>query len=69
MPSLDTRVAFLEGARANSNLKAMTDEELDAYIRTLNPGSPQAFGAVLAKVLRHPSSLPLVKDDPDYAMS
>ena len=69
MPSLDQRVAFLEGARAHAELKAMTDDELDSYIRTLDPVSPQSFGAVLAKVLRHPSSLPLVKDDPDYAMS
>ena len=30
--SLEKRIALLETARAKSNLKAMTDEELDAYL-------------------------------------
>ena len=37
--SLKRRVALLESAKAEVNLKSLTDEELDARIRTLTAGS------------------------------
>jgi hypothetical protein len=63
---LERRVAVLEAARGDADLQAMTDEELDAYIRTLEMGTSEGFRAVLAKVFRHGSALPIVIDDPDY---
>ena len=67
MASLERRLALLERARSNTDLRDMTDEELDAYIRVLDPGSPQFFRFAIARVMRHPSTLPLVEIDPDYA--
>ncbi len=67
MLNLDKRVAQLEGAQANANLKTMTDDELSAYTRTQKNGTPRWWGAVLASVMRHGSALRVVKDDPDYA--
>lgn len=45
----------------------MTDEDLDAYIRTLEVGSPAFYDAVIARVLRHRSAFPVVVDDPEHA--
>ena len=65
--SLEKRIALLETARAKSNLKAMTDEELDAYIKTLEVGSPAFYDAVIARVLRHRSAFHVVGEDPEHA--
>ena len=65
--SLEKRMALLETARAKSNLKAMTDEELGAYIKTLEVGSPAFCDAVIARVLRHRSAFPVVGEDPEHA--
>ena len=76
MGNLEKRVAQIEGDRANSDLKKMTDEELSAYIKTLDwgaptviealhTGNPRFVAAVLEGVLRHGSSLPIVVDDPE----
>ena len=67
MASLEKRVAQLEVTQGNTDLKAMTDDELNAYILTLEDGTPRWWDAVLARVMRHPSAMPVVKDDPDYA--
>ena len=64
--SLEKRIALLETARVKSNLKAMTDEELDVYIKTLEVGSPAFYDAMIARVLRHPSAFPVVVDDPEH---
>lgn len=66
MANLEHRVAALEVTRSTENLKSMTDEELGAHIRSLETGSQQFFSAVIAKILRHPSDLPIVNDDPDW---
>ena len=76
MGNLEKRVAEIEGDRANSDMKKMTDEEMGAYISTLGwcpPsghegqywGSPRLLAAVLESILRHGSSLPIVVDDPE----
>ncbi len=76
MGNLEKRVAQIEDALANSDLKKMSDEELSAYTATLDWGSPtgkevqywgspRLLAAVIEKVLRHGSSLPIVVDDPD----
>jgi len=76
MGNLEKRVAQIEGARANSDLKKMTDEELSAYIATLDwgaptviealdTGNPRFVAAIIESVLRHPSPLQVVVDDPE----
>ncbi|MEO7128811.1 MAG: hypothetical protein ABI040_08115 [Rhodoferax sp.] len=67
MANLEQRIALLESARVQTNLKVMTDEELDAHMRTLEAGSPAFYDAVLARVHRHPSFISVVVDDPEYA--
>ena len=50
MGNLEKRVSQIEDARANSDLKKMSDEELSAYISTLGccPFEPFAsFRAIL----------------------
>jgi len=66
MRSLEKRISLLEGARAIANLKTMTDDELMAHAGTFEKGSKEMYAAVLTLVLRHPSALPVVVDDPDY---
>ncbi len=39
MHNLERRVAQLEGAQANVNLKTMTEDELPAYICNLEAGT------------------------------
>ena len=67
MTSLEKRVALLEVTQGNKDLKAMTDDELSAYILTLEKGAPRWWDSVLARVMRHPSAFKVVKDDPDHA--
>lgn len=40
MPGLEASVAQLEGAQVKADFKAMTDEELTVYIKTLEGQSP-----------------------------
>ena len=68
MQSLEKRVSMLEGARAVVNLKTMTDAELSAYAGTCEYGSKEMYVALVMLVNRHPSALPIVHDDPDYAV-
>ena len=60
---LKRRVALLESAKAKVDLKSLTDEELDARIRTLTAGSSGFYETVLARICRHPSTIPVVADD------
>lgn len=66
MPSLETRVATLEKAAANVDLKAMTDEELLAYAGRFPMFSREMYAAIVTLVLRRPSAFPVVYDDPNY---
>ena len=63
---LKRRVALLESAKAEADIKSMTDEELEARIRTLSAGSPGFYETVLARIGRHPSTIPVVADDLEY---
>ena len=63
MANLEKRVAKLECARADVTLKAMTDDELDDYILNRETGSTDLYKAIIAKVLRHLSSFPVVATD------
>ena len=76
MGSLKKRVAQIERACSHTDLKALTDQELDAHIGTLDWGvpsgkevqywgTPRLLDAVMEKILRHGSSLPIVVDDPE----
>jgi hypothetical protein len=46
MGNLEKRVAQIEDARANSDLKKMSDEELSAYTATLDWGAPTVIEAL-----------------------
>ena len=66
MTDLKQRLTLLEGARAKADIKAMSDDELDTQIRTLGVGSAECYAAIVARVLRHPSVFPVMRDEPDY---
>lgn len=65
MTNLNQRLMRLEGARAVADIKAMSDEALDAHIRTLTFGTAECYAAIVARVLRHPSVFPVVRDESD----
>lgn len=67
MHSLEKRVAQLEGAQVNANLKKMSDDELRTYIRTLDAGTSRWWDAVLVSVMRHARTVSVVPDDPDHS--
>ena len=69
MQSLKKRLSLLEGTRAIANLKTMTDDELSAYASTCESGSKKRYAAMVALVNRHPSTIPVIVDDPDYAVT
>ena len=62
MQSTRSRIGMLERGRAQVNLKAMSDAELSAYIKTTASGSREFYAAVINQVLRHPSTMPVVRD-------
>ena len=66
MPSLEHRVAKLEAQVLNVNLSVLSDEALRAHIQTLPFKSPEGYRATVALVMRHPSTLPVIYDDPDW---
>jgi len=65
MTNLNQRLMRLEGARAKADIEAMSDEALDAHIQTLTFGTTECYAAIVARVLRHPSVFPVVKDNSD----
>lgn len=65
MTNLNQRLARLEGARAVADIKAMSDEALDTHIQTLKFGTAECYAAIIARVLRHPSVFPVVRDNTD----
>ena len=66
MSGIAKRVAALEKDRSAVRLRGMTDAQLDAHIRGLGPGHPDALDAVLTKVLRHGSAWPIACMDPEH---
>ena len=67
MLNLESRVAKLEAVLSKVTLSELTDDQLRAHIETLPSRSPAMYEAVIALVLRHPSTLPIIHDDPAYA--
>lgn len=65
MPSLESRVTKMEQAVAHVDLNRMTDAELLAHAGTFPMFSKGMYAAVLTLVGRYPSTLPIVKDDPE----
>ena len=59
MTNFKQRLTTLEGIRAKADMQAMTDAELDAHISTLEFGSTECYSAIVARVLRHPSAMPV----------
>ena len=64
MSSLELRLRKLEASAYAANVAKFSDAELGDYIRTLELRSPPWWDAVLARVLRHPSTFPIVRDAP-----
>lgn len=67
MLNLESRVSKLEAVLSKVTLSELTDDQLRAHIDTLPSGSRAMYEAVIALVLRHPSTLPIIHDDPAYA--
>ena len=65
MTNLKKRLVQLEVAQEKIALKQMTDDELMAYAGTLENGSFRWWEAIITKVLRRPSALQIVHDDPE----
>ena len=65
MTNLEKRVAKMEQAGADVDLKSMSDEELRAYAAKCPSGSSEMYAAVLTLVGRRPSAFPVVHDDPE----
>ena len=65
MTNLEQRVAKMEQAADDVDLKSMTDDELRAYAAKCPSGSSEMYAAVLALVGRRPSAFPVVHDDPE----
>lgn len=65
MPSLESRVTKMEQAVAHVDLNRMTDAELLAHAGMFPMFSAGMYAAVLTLVGRHPSTLPIVKVDPE----
>lgn len=69
MLNLESRISRLEAGQAKADLERMNDEELDAYILTLEEGSPDWYETLIARVMRHPSALQVVHDDPAHKVN
>jgi len=65
MARLEQRVVKIEQAAAHVDLKAMTDDELHKYAEKFPMLSSERVAAIIALVNRHPSTLPVVYDDPE----
>lgn len=69
MTNLKQRLTLLEGARTKADIRAMSDDELDAHICTLGVGSAECYAAIVSRVLRHPSVFPMVRGDRDCCVA
>ena len=59
MPTLDKRLTALEDKHSSADLSAMTADELDAHLDTLEADSPQWFLVLLEGISRRGSRLPI----------
>jgi hypothetical protein len=66
MCSLNLRLKRLEAAAGKVHLATLSDADLDAHILTLMAGSPGWYDGIIHRVLRYPSTLPVICDDPDH---
>jgi hypothetical protein len=57
--NLESRVEKLEALLCRLDLKAMTDDQLDAHAKTLPFASAEQYRAILTLVLRHRSAFPV----------
>jgi len=57
--NLESRLAKLEAVVFRVNLDELTDAELSAHIETLPFESSAMYAAIVALVLRHPSTFPI----------
>ena len=67
MPSLEHRVAKLEAELLKVRFEELSDDELRAHAYSLPFKSPKQYEAIIALILRHGSTLPIIHDDPAYA--
>ena len=66
MTALEHRVAKLEAELLKVRFDDLSDDELRAYAATFPFKSHKQYEAIIALVLRHPSTLPIIHDDPDW---
>lgn len=59
MATIEKRLMALEGKQSSADLAGMTDSELDARLGTLQPGTPEWFGVLLAGIWSKGSRLPI----------
>lgn len=64
MPTLDKRLTALEGKHCGAALDAMTADELDTHLATLEAGSPRWFLVLLEGISRRGSRLPISTAQP-----
>ena len=64
MQSTRSRIEMLERGRSQVNLDAMSDAELCAYANSVQFGSKECYAVVLTEVLRQPTTIRVVRDDP-----
>ena len=69
MSSLDLRLKKLETAANTVHFAKQSDADLDAHILTLMAGSPGWYDAIIHRVLRYPSAMPVIYDDPDHLIA
>ena len=67
MQNLEHRVAKLEADLLKVRFDELSDDELRAHAATLPFKSHKQYEAIIALILRHPSTLPIVYDDPAHA--
>ncbi|HOE40609.1 MAG TPA: hypothetical protein PLB25_03085 [Rhodoferax sp.] len=66
MQNLEHRVAKLEADLLKVRFDELSDDELRDYAYSLPFQSPRQYKALIALILRHPSTIPIVHDDPAY---
>ena len=64
MKIIRSRIEILERDRSQVDLDAMSDAELSAYAKSVKFASNECCAAVLTEVLRHPTTIRVVSDDP-----
>ena len=69
MQNLEHRVAKLEAELLKVSFEELSDDELRAHACSLPFQSPRQYKALIALILRHPSTLPIIHDDPAHKNS